>query len=98
MVVDVLNKMTYKSKSKGHVKCMKVGKHSAEMSHLQSTSDTILFLHHDNQYISWVLILIQVFEAISSPRINLRKSELTRINVEEAMIDDLGIEFFFFLR
>lgn len=63
-----------------------VGNDRVEVSHLQLSDDTILFLSHDNRLIANTFTLLKVFEYLSGLRINMTKSGLVEINVAESTL------------
>lgn len=66
---------------------MIVGVNQLEVSHLQFVDDTIHFLPGDKENFQHVLSLLQVFELVFELHIiNLGKSGLARINVQEEFV------------
>lgn len=62
-----------------------VGMEGLEVSCLQFANDTILFLPDDRENLQHVMLL-QIFEAVSKLHINLSKSGLVGINVQERFV------------
>lgn len=59
------------ARRRGYVRGLKVGLDRVEVWHVQFADDMVLILQNNSQSIFRVLILIQVFNAISGLKINL---------------------------
>ncbi|KAL4351250.1 hypothetical protein GQ457_06G036320 [Hibiscus cannabinus] len=64
-----------------------VGNDSVEISHLQFADDLIIFCRDNESQIRNIVRILRGFELVSGLQINLRKSKLLGINVEESLVD-----------
>ena len=63
-----------------------VGRDKVMVSHLQFADDTLFFIKNDEHSLSNLLLLLEAFSLASGIKINLAKSQLLGINLEENSI------------
>ena len=67
-----------------------MGKDEVEVSHLQFADDTLLFMEANRNFLLNYLAILEVFGSISGLRVNLRKSIILGINIEDDLIHNLA--------
>ncbi|KAL5546826.1 hypothetical protein UlMin_006513 [Ulmus minor] len=83
LVVDILRRMLYKAVGIGEVNGFKVRREEVVVSHLQFTDDTLFFLEPDQSNIKKVNTILNFFSICSGLKINMNKSSLAGINLED---------------
>ncbi|KAL5553097.1 hypothetical protein UlMin_040498 [Ulmus minor] len=83
LVADILGRMMDKAVSIGEVKGFKVGKEEVVVSHLQFADDTLFLLDPDQINIQKVHTILNVFSMCSGLKINMNKSSLAGIHMED---------------
>uniref|UniRef100_A0A803P465 Reverse transcriptase domain-containing protein n=1 Tax=Cannabis sativa TaxID=3483 RepID=A0A803P465_CANSA len=89
LVADVLGRMTNKAVSTGNISGFLVGKERVQVSHLQFADDTIFFVENE-QSLHKLLRVVEAFCAISGLKINLSKSQLLGICMDEEIVSRLA--------
>lgn len=90
LAVDVLSRMLRRRSNKGIIQGLGVRISGCKVSHLQFADDTILFLQENKVNFLNVLSILQIFELVSGLRINLGKSGLASINIQENYLGELA--------
>ncbi|KAL5566576.1 hypothetical protein UlMin_029740 [Ulmus minor] len=83
LVADILGRMMDKAVSIGEVKGFKVGREEVVVSHLQFADDTLFLLDPDQNNIQKVHIILNFFSMCSGLKINMNKSSLAGIHMED---------------
>ena len=91
LVVDVLGRLIDKAKESNVLRGFIVGRDKVEVSHLQFTDDTLVFMEADRTYFSNFLKILEVFRSFSGLRVNLSKSILLGINTDEVLLQELAV-------
>ncbi|XP_039050052.1 uncharacterized protein LOC120191128 [Hibiscus syriacus] len=65
---------------------VRVGSSSLRISHIQFADDLIIFSEADEEQVKNIKRILKVFKLASGLRLNLRKSKLYRINVEDGCV------------
>ena len=90
LVMEALGRMLDKAVHDGHMSGFGVGceeGRSLAVSHLLFADDTLIFCGADLDQVLFLRMILIWFEAVSSPKINLGKSELVPIG----MVDNLDL-------
>ncbi|KAL4318837.1 hypothetical protein GQ457_18G015900 [Hibiscus cannabinus] len=87
LVAEALSSLLHKAVSCGLFNGIQVGNDSVEISHLQFADDLIIFCRDNESQIRNIVRILRGFELVSGLQINLRKSKLLGINVEESLVD-----------
>ncbi|KAL5549263.1 hypothetical protein UlMin_004494 [Ulmus minor] len=83
LVADILGRMMDKAVSIGEVKGFKVGREEVVVSHLQFADDTLFLLDPDQSNIQKVHTILNFFSMCSGLKINMNKSSLAGIHMED---------------
>ena len=83
LVADILGRMMDKAVSIGDVKGFKVGREEVVVSHLQFADDTLFLLDPDQSNIQKVHTILNFFSMCSGLKINMNKSSLAGIHMED---------------
>ena len=75
-----------KARECGMIKGFEVGKEKVLVSHLQFVDDTLFFIKNDEYSLNNLILLMDVFCLASRLKINLAKSQLLEINVDDNVI------------
>ena len=86
LVVDGLSRLMEKSRGCGLINGFEVGKDKVMVSHLQFADDTLFFLKNDDHSLDNLILLLNVFCLASGLKINMAKSQLLGINMDEEVI------------
>ncbi|KAL5574996.1 hypothetical protein UlMin_016695 [Ulmus minor] len=84
LVADILGRMMDKAVSIGEVKGFKVGREEVVVSHLQFADDTLFLLDPDQINIQKVHTILKFFIMCFGLKINMNKSSLVGIHMEDA--------------
>ncbi|GMJ09510.1 hypothetical protein HRI_004620200 [Hibiscus trionum] len=87
VVAEALSSLLNKVVLKGLFSGFRVGAKGLELSHLQFADDLIIFCGDSEVQIKNVVRILKGFELASGLQINLNKSKLLGINVENTQID-----------
>ena len=77
-----------KARGCGLIKGFEVGKENVLVSHLQFADDTLFFIKNDDSSLNNLILLLDVFCLASGLKINLAKSELLGINMDDNIISE----------
>ncbi|KAL5555361.1 hypothetical protein UlMin_037597 [Ulmus minor] len=83
LVADILGRVMDKAVSIGEVKGFKVGREEVVVSHLQFADDTIFLLDSEQINIQKVHTILNFFSICSGLKINMNKSSLAGIHMED---------------
>ncbi|KAL5567832.1 hypothetical protein UlMin_024407 [Ulmus minor] len=83
LVADILGRIMDKAVSIGEVKGFKVGREEVVVSHLQFADDTLFLLDPDQSNIQKVHTILNFFSMCSGLKINMNKSSLAGIHMED---------------
>ncbi|KAL5545070.1 hypothetical protein UlMin_008854 [Ulmus minor] len=83
LVADILVRMTDKAIRIGEVKGFKVGREEVVVSHLQFADDTLFLVNPDQINIQKVHTILNFFSMCSGLKINMNKSSLAGIHMED---------------
>ncbi|KAL5539489.1 hypothetical protein UlMin_044009 [Ulmus minor] len=91
LVADILGRMMDKAVSIGEVKGFKVGREEVVVSHLQFADDTLFLLEPDQINIQKVHTILKFFSMCSGLKINMNKSSLAGIHMEDEEVMALAV-------
>ncbi|KAL5569671.1 hypothetical protein UlMin_026246, partial [Ulmus minor] len=91
LVADILGRMMDKAVSIGEVKGFKVGREEVVVSHLQFADDTLFLLEPDQINIKKVHTILKFFSMCSGLKINMNKSSLAGIHMEDEEVMALAV-------
>ena len=91
IVADVLSRMLLKAKERNLLEGFRVGRNRCRVSHLQFTDDTILFANPRKEELQTLKSLLLVFGQISGLKVNLDKSNLFGINLDQNHLSRLAL-------
>ena len=77
-----------KARGCGLIKGFEVGKENVMVSHLQFVDDTLFFIKNDEHSLNNLILLLDVFCLSSGLKINLAKSQLRGINMDDNVISE----------
>ena len=86
LVVDGLSRLMEKSRGCGLINGFEVGNDKVMVSHLQFADDTLFFLKNDDHSLDNLILLLNIFCLASRLKINMAKSQLLGINMDEEVI------------
>ena len=75
-----------KAKEYSLINGFEMGKEKVMVSHLQFANDTLFFIKNDDHSLNNLIMLLDVFCSASGLKINLAKSQLLGINVDDNVI------------
>ena len=75
-----------KAKEYSLINGFEMGKEKVMVSHLQFADDTLFFIKNDDHSLNNLIMLLDVFCSASGLKINLAKSQLLGINVDDNVI------------
>ena len=90
LVVDVLSRMLLRAKERNSLEGFRVGRNRIKVSHLQFTDDTIFFSNTCQKELQTLKSLLLVFGHISGLKVNLDKSNIYGINLEQNHLSRLA--------
>ena len=67
-----------------------MGRDKVEVTHLQFANDTLLFMEANHSVFLNFFRLLELFGSVSGLRVNLRKSTLLGINIDDDMLQNLA--------
>lgn len=82
LVVDAFSALMAQATSTSIIKGFNIGRNRVKISHLQFADDTICFIRDEEQQISHLKLILQIFEKISGLKVNFLKSWLVGIGVD----------------
>ncbi|RVX23043.1 LINE-1 retrotransposable element ORF2 protein [Vitis vinifera] len=90
IVADVLSRMLLKAKERNVLEGFKVGRNRTRVSHLQFVDDTIFFSSSREEDMMTLKNVLLVFGHISGLKVNLDKSNIYGINIEQNHLSRLA--------
>ena len=90
LVADGLGRIIDKATQCRTIRSFVLGRDEVEVSHLQFADDTLLFMEANNHFFFNYLAILEVFGSMSGLRVNLRKSIILGINIEDDLIHNLA--------
>ncbi|RVW53977.1 LINE-1 retrotransposable element ORF2 protein [Vitis vinifera] len=90
LVADVLSRMLLKADERNSLEGFKVGRNKIRVSHLQFADDTIFFSNTSEEELQTLKSLLLVFGHISGFKVNLDKSNIYGINLEQNHLSRLA--------
>ena len=90
LVVDGLSRLVEKARCSGMINGFEVGKDKVVVSHLPFADETLFFMKNDAHSLHNLIRLLDVFCLASGLKINLAKSQLFGINLENNVILDMA--------
>ena len=91
IVTDVLSRMLLRAEERNLLEGFKVGRNSTRVSHLQFADDNIFFSNTCVEDLQTLKSLLLVFGQISGLKVNLDKSNLFGINLDQNHISRLAL-------
>ena len=91
IVADVLSRMMLKAEEKSALEGFRVGRNRIRVSHLQFADDTIFFANSCTEELQILKSLLLVFGQISGLKVNLDKSNLFGINLDQNHLSRLAL-------
>ena len=83
IVTDVLSRMMLRAEERSLLEDFSVGRNRTRVSHLQFADDTIFFSRAHVEELRTLKIILLVFGQISGLKVNLDKSTLCSINLDQ---------------
>ena len=90
LVADGLSRLMEKATESGFVKGWQVGRDNVLLSHLQFADDTLFFLEHEGSSFKNLLTVVGLFCTVSGLKINMAKSTLLGMGVDEGTVISLA--------
>jgi hypothetical protein len=90
LVMEVLSRMLRKVEEEGLIRGFRAGSNSAEglcISHILYADNTILFCDADLDQLIYVRIVLTCFEAVTSLRVNMAKSEMVPVGEVQNIVE-----------
>ncbi|RVW90164.1 putative mitochondrial protein [Vitis vinifera] len=91
IVADVLSRMLLKAEERNLLEGFRVGRNRCRVTHLQFADDTILFASPREEELQTLKSLLLVFGQISGLKVNLDKSNLFGINLDQNHLSRLAL-------
>ena len=88
----MLNRLMERARDLDLIEGFEIGRDRIKLSHLQFADDTIFFLSSEKHNIKNVLDILKVFGLVSGLRLNLAKSSIVGINLNEEEMAELERE------
>ena len=90
LVADVLSKMLLREEERNSLEGFRVGRNKTKVSHLQFADDTIFFSNTREEDLQTLKSLLLVFGHISGLKVNLDKSNIYGINLDQNHLSRLA--------
>ncbi|KAJ9691416.1 hypothetical protein PVL29_013559 [Vitis rotundifolia] len=90
LVADVLSRMLLRAEEINSLKGFRVGRNNTRVTHLQFADDTIFFSNTSEENLQTLKSLLLVFGQISGLKVNLDKSNIYGINLEQNHLSRLA--------
>ena len=90
LVTDVLSRMLLRAEERNLLESFKVGRNRTKMTHLQFADDTIFFSNTREEDLQTLKSLLLVFGHISGLKVNLDKSNIYGINLDQNNLSRLA--------
>ncbi|RVX01391.1 LINE-1 retrotransposable element ORF2 protein [Vitis vinifera] len=91
LVADVLSRMLMRAEERNMMEGFRVGRNRTRVSHLQFADDTIFFSNSREEELQTLKSLLLVFGHISGLKVNLDKSSIYGINLDQAHLSRLAV-------
>ncbi|KAJ9700981.1 hypothetical protein PVL29_006352 [Vitis rotundifolia] len=91
LVADVLSRMLMRAKERNLMEGFRVGRNRTRVSHLQFADDTIFFSNSREEELQTLKSLLLVFGHISGLKVNLNKSSIYGINLDQVHLSRLAV-------
>ena len=91
IVADVLSRMLLKVEERSVLEGFRVGRNRVRVTHLQFSDDTIFFANSCMEELQTLKRLLLVFGKISGLKVNLDKSNLFGINLDQNHLSRLAL-------
>ena len=89
LVADVLSRMLLRAEERNMLEGFKVGRNKTRVTHLQFADDTIFFSNTREEDLQTLKSLLLVFGHISGLKVNLDKSSIYDINLDQVHLSRL---------
>ncbi|RVW91468.1 Transposon TX1 uncharacterized 149 kDa protein [Vitis vinifera] len=90
LVADVLSRMLMRAEERNMLEGFRVGRNRTRVTHLQFADDTIFFSNSREEELQTLKSLLLVFGHISGLKVNLNKSSIYGINLDQAHLSRLA--------
>ena len=90
LVSDRSSRLVERATEVGFVKGCKVGRDNVMISHLQFADDTLFFVELEESSFRNLLLLVGLFGAVSGLKINMTKSLLLGMGVDDVFVSSLA--------
>ena len=90
LVADVLSRMLMRAEERNMLEGFRVGRNRTRVSHLQFADDTIFFSNTREEELQTLKSLLLVIGHISGLKVNLDKSSIYDINLDQAHLSRLA--------
>ena len=90
LIADVLSRMLLRAEERNMLEGFRVGRNRTRVSHLQFVDDTIFFSNTREEDLQTLKSLLLAFGHISGLKVNLDKSNIYGINLDQAHISRLA--------
>ncbi|KAL4367675.1 hypothetical protein GQ457_05G016460 [Hibiscus cannabinus] len=87
IIGEALSALIHKANAKGYFKGLKVGQTEMEITRIQFVDDLMFFCEADEMQIKNIIRILKGFELAAGLKLNLSKTKLIGINVDEQRID-----------
>ena len=91
LVADVLSRMLMRAEERNMMEGFRVGRNRTRVSHLQFADDNIFFSNSREEELQTLKSLLLVFGHISRLKVNLNKSSIYGINLDQAHFSRLAV-------
>ncbi|RVX22996.1 putative mitochondrial protein [Vitis vinifera] len=91
LVADALSRMLMRAEERNMMEGFRVGRNRTRVSHLQFADDTIFFSNSREEELQTLKSLLLVFGHISGLKVNLNKSSIYGINLDQAHLSRLAV-------
>ncbi|KAJ9703126.1 hypothetical protein PVL29_004763 [Vitis rotundifolia] len=91
LVADVLSRMLMRAEERNLMEGFRVGRNRTRVSHLQFADDTIFFSNSREEELQTLKSLLLVFGHISGLKVNLNKSSIYGINLDQVHLSRLAV-------
>ena len=92
IVADMLGRLMDKAYDQGVIRGFTVGRETVHVSHLQFADDTLFLLEVTSENLRNAKCILKFFSACSGLNINMEKSSLLGISLDDNMVDNFASE------
>ena len=89
VVADELSRLMERATEVGFVKGCRVGRDNEMISHLQFVDDTLFFVESEGAYFKNLLIVMGMFCSVSGLKINMCKSTILGMGVDDEIVTSM---------